>query len=102
MGPAGGDFLSRLLVYIPENRLSAEQALLHPFLSRVMFSAEQQKDLLRVQAAGNVGVLLLTGKRPQAQHTVSFPRSSTDCISPIMSLALTYLDKILTIFSHKL
>ena len=61
LGPAGGDFLSRLLVYIPENRLSAEQALLHPFLSRVMFSVEQQMDLLRVQTAGNVGVLLLTG-----------------------------------------
>jgi len=33
LGPAGSDFLSRVLVYIPENRLSAEQVralLRHP------------------------------------------------------------------------
>ena len=32
LGPAGSDFLSRVLVYIPENRLSAEQvrARRHP------------------------------------------------------------------------
>ena len=35
-----------------------------------MFSAEQHMDLRRVQAAGNVGVLLLTGNSHAQSDTV--------------------------------